>query len=292
MTEIALLGTGQMGAPMAARLLSAGNRVRVWNRSPGKLQPLIAAGGRAASSPADAASGAEATITMLAGPEAVEEVVFGPRGAAEGLQAGQLLIEMSTVGPGTIVSLSDRVPSGVTVVDAPVRGTVPQATEGTLTMLVGATDETYPQVESLLAPLGTTIHVGGPGAGAAMKLVVNSTLLSTIVAFGEALALAEGLGLDRQTVLDVLAASPIATIVNRKRDKVERGAYGPSFKLRLARKDAELVQMVGAGANLDLRLAVAVRSWFEEAEASGSGDLDFSSVVAWILGHPADAGTS
>ena len=290
MAELAFLGTGHMGAPMAARLLAAGHRVRVWNRTPEKLRPLVEAGGESASSPAEAAAGTDGVITMLSGPEAVEAVIFGPGGASAGLAAGQLLVEMSTVGPETIRSLHDRVPEGVTVIDAPVRGTVPQATDGTLTILVGTTDEAFRRVERLLAAMGTPVRVGGPGAGAAMKLVVNSTLLAAIVALGEALALSEALGLEGRRALDILADSPIGAIVRRKRDKVERRDYSPTFKLGLALKDAGLVEAAAASVNLELKLADAVRACFEEAVASGAGELDFSAVVSSILGWPLDTG--
>jgi 3-hydroxyisobutyrate dehydrogenase-like beta-hydroxyacid dehydrogenase len=125
--------------------------------------------------------------------------------------------------------------------------------------------------------------VGGPGAGAATKLVVNLTLGVTITALGEALALGDTLGLDRGTLLDILADSAIGTTVRGKRANIESGTYPPSFKLRLALKDLRLVTETAAEPGRDLALAAASRKWLEQADRAGAGDLDFSAVVATIL---------
>ena len=148
---------------------------------------------------------------------------------------------MSTVGPEAIRSVARRLPTEVTLVDAPVRGSVPEATAGRLAIYVGATEAGFEYVQPLLAPLGTPHHVGGPGAGAATKVVVNLTLGAAIAALGEALALGDTLGLDRASLLDILAESPIGPTVRSKRTNIESGSYPPSFKLRLALKDLRLV---------------------------------------------------
>lgn len=273
-----------MGAPMAARLLDAGHEVTVWNRTAARARPLVERGASAASSPAEAAAGADAVITMLSTPEALEQVLVGEGGLAPALGAGQLLIEMSTVGPAVVRSVAARVPPGVAVVDAPVLGSVPQATDGALLVFVGADEETFPRVEELLAPLGTVRHVGGAGSGAAAKLVVNATLVTTLAALGEALALGDALGLERDVLLDVLAASPVGPTLERKRDAIESGSYRPPrFKLALALKDAQLVVDAASAAGRDLRLAAASRDWLQRALDAGAGDLDYSAVVATIL---------
>src|SRR5947209_2243981 len=136
MAKIAFLGLGLMGKPMAARLLHAGHDLTVWNRTPEKTKPLVDEGATAAATPAKAAAGADAIITMLATPEALEQVVFGDDGLSEGLHSGQMFIEMSTVGPQTIRTIGPRLPDGVTFVDAPVLGSIPQATDGKLEVFV------------------------------------------------------------------------------------------------------------------------------------------------------------
>src|SRR5437763_1828963 len=130
MSKVAFCGLGQMGAPMAGRLIDAGHHLTVWNRSPDKAAPLVARGARQAGSPAEAAADAEAIITMVATPEAVEEVLFGREGAAEGSVPGGIMIEMSTIGPFAVRQLAERLPARVEMIDAPVLGTIPEARNG------------------------------------------------------------------------------------------------------------------------------------------------------------------
>jgi 3-hydroxyisobutyrate dehydrogenase-like beta-hydroxyacid dehydrogenase len=282
MSKIAFLGLGQMGTPMATRLLDAGHDLVVWNRTPGRATALVERGARLASSPLEAAAGVEIAITMLATPEAVEDVLFGTEGLVQGLAPGQVLLEMSTIGPAAVRSLASRMPAGVGMVDAEVRGSVPEATEGRLHVFVGATTDDFERVRPILESLGDVRHVGSLGAGAAMKLVVNATLGAAIVVMGESLALGQALGLQRATVLDVLEDSSIGPTVRAKRSNVESGQFSPSFKLRLAAKDLRLVTEAGDEAGLDLRAARAARAWLDEAMEQGAGDLDFSAVVATI----------
>src|SRR5271169_6346000 len=153
--KIGFLGLGEMGRPMASRLLRAGHVLTVWNRDAERTVPLAEEGAMVASSPAKVATGADFVITMLATPEALEQVLFGTAGLAPALTPGQVLIDMSTVGPDEIRSVAARLPRGVSLVDAPVRGSVPQATSGHLDIFVGATDEDYERVRPILECLGS-----------------------------------------------------------------------------------------------------------------------------------------
>jgi 3-hydroxyisobutyrate dehydrogenase-like beta-hydroxyacid dehydrogenase len=285
MAKIGFLGLGEMGTPMAGRLLQAGHDVVLWNRSLERTAPLAQKGAAVAASPAKAAAGRDFVITMLATPEALEQVLFGAAGLAPAFSPGQILIDMSTVGPDEVRSAGARLPAGVSLVDAPVRGSVPQATEGRLDIFVGATDETFERVRPILEHLGSVRHTGGPGSGAAMKLVANLALGAAIVTLGEALSLGESLALKRDILLDVLADSPIGPIVKAKRANVESGQFAPSFKLRHAAKDLRLVTETAAARGRDLKQARANRAWLDEAAAQGAADLDFSAVVATIGGH-------
>jgi 3-hydroxyisobutyrate dehydrogenase-like beta-hydroxyacid dehydrogenase len=282
MAKIAFLGLGQMGAPMAARLLDAENDVTVWNRTREKAEPLGRRGARIARTPDESIAGAEVAITMLTDRDAVERVVFGHDGLAAALKAHQTLIEMSTIGPDAVRSIAERLPDGVEMVDAPVRGSVRQAADGSLIVLVGASDTAFERVRPILESLGTIHRVGDLGAGAAMKLVANSTIAATMAAFGEALALGEGLGLDRSVLLDVLSETPIGTTVKGKRENVESGSYPANFKLALALKDMRLVADAAQRAGRTLRVANGTLDWYETADADGAGDLDYSAVVATI----------
>jgi 3-hydroxyisobutyrate dehydrogenase-like beta-hydroxyacid dehydrogenase len=285
MAKLAFLGLGMMGTPMAARLLAAGHEVIVWNRTADKAEPLVRQGAFTAATPARAAEGTDLVITMLADPAALEAVVFGNGGLASALAPGQLYVEMSTVGIDAVRSVSARLPEGVTMVDAPVRGSIPQATSGQLAILVGAERPDFEAVEPILASMGTVYHVGGPGAGASAKLVVNSTLGATIAAFGEALALGDALGLDRAALLEVLAESAIGSTVKTKRANVESDDYAPTFKLSLAIKDMRLVTETAAQAGRRLQVAQAAQDWLERADRDGAGDLDYSVVIKTITGR-------
>jgi 3-hydroxyisobutyrate dehydrogenase-like beta-hydroxyacid dehydrogenase len=283
MAKIGFLGLGLMGSPMATRLLEAGNDVTVWNRSADKMQPLVERGASPASSPAAATLGADVVITMLADPQALESVLFGQDGVASALHTGQALVDMSTVGPEVISQIAGRLPDGVELVDAPVRGSVPEATDGRLSIFVGATDEAFSKVAELLGAMGTVRRIGGLGSGAAMKLVVNSTLGAAIAGVGEALALGDVLGLERSLLFDVLEETPLGAVVKGKRGYIESGSYPPNFKLALALKDLGLVTDAAAQGGRELKVAAASRAWFEEALDAGAGDLDYSAVVATIL---------
>lgn len=287
MSKIAFLGLGHMGTPMATRLVNAGHDVTVWNRTEPRTAPLADAGASVASSPAQAAAGVEFAITMLAAPEALGDVLFGPDGLASALSSGQTLIDMSTVGPDAFRSAAARLPSGVAAVDAPVRGSIPEAIDGHLHVFVGGQDEDFERVRPVLEVFGDVHHVGSAGAGAAMKLVVNTTLTASMVVIGEALALGRALGLEQSSVLDVLAESPVGPTLRAKRANVETGHYPPNFMLSLAAKDMRLAVDAADAAGAALPTAATVRYWLDLAAEQGAAGMDFSAVVATILGRTA-----
>jgi 3-hydroxyisobutyrate dehydrogenase-like beta-hydroxyacid dehydrogenase len=279
---IAFCGLGRMGVPMAARLLGAGHELRAWNRTPGKAGSLVDAGATEAGSPAEAAAGADFVVTMLADPAALDAVVD-----VADLRPGTTLVEMSTVGPDAVRRLAGRLPAGVDVVDAPVLGSIPQATEGTLKIFAGGEAAVFERCRPVLEAMGTPRHLGPLGAGAAMKLVANSTLGALMTGLAEALALADGLGLDEAAVLDILVESPIGVTAKSKRALIERGVYTPNFTLGLAAKDLALVTGAAEAAGVELRIAAAARSWFERAVEHDLGELDYSAVIADVRGRPA-----
>jgi len=278
MAKIAFLGLGQMGAPMATRLLQAGHELTVWNRTPDRAKPLAGAGATVARSPAEAGAGAALAITMLATPEALKDVVLGAEhGLVRALGPGQMYIDMSTVGPHTVRSIAAQVPQGVAVVDAPV--------EGRLEIFVGASDEDFERVRPILEALGSVVHVGGLGAGAAMKLVANLALGASIAAVGEALALGEALGLGRAPLLNMLEGSQLGPAVKAKRANIESDHYPPNFKLRHAAKDLRLVIEAADAVDRDLKVSAAAKAWLDAAVERGAADLDYSAVVATIVGE-------
>ncbi|TML94761.1 MAG: NAD(P)-dependent oxidoreductase [Actinobacteria bacterium] len=283
--RVAVIGLGAMGSRIARRLLDAGHELVLWNRTPEKAAELVAASAKLAESPAAAARQAEVVITMVANPDALREVTEGADGIAAGVDESATVIEMSTVGPEAVERLAAALPDGVGLLDAPVLGSRSEAESGSLHVFVGGPASLYERWQPLLSHLGSPLHVGPLGSGAAAKLVANSTLFGTIGVLGEALALADALGLSRNTAFDVLSRSPLGEQAERRREAIEAGDYRPRFPISLAHKDAELVAAAAAASRIDLHLAEAARSWLADADTASWGERDYAAVVAWILEH-------
>ena len=193
MTRIAFIGLGAMGSRMACRLVDAGHELAVWNRTRAKADQLADLGATPAATPAEAASQAEIVITMVSNPAALQAVTDGPTGITAGIAGSATVIEMSTVGPAGVSRLASVLPDGVGLLDAPVLGTLAEAESGALTIFVGGPVPLAERWRPLLTVLGIPLHVGPLGAGAAAKLVANSTLFGVLGVLGEAVALARGL---------------------------------------------------------------------------------------------------
>ncbi|MER5740532.1 NAD(P)-dependent oxidoreductase [Streptomyces sp. NPDC002262] len=226
--KIAFLGLGSMGLPMARRLLDAGYPLTVWNRTAAKAAPLLDAGALLAETPADAVRNADVVITMLADPDAARAVAGL---LIPALRPGTHWIDTSTIGPGTTRELAARLPEGVTLIDAPVMGSVDRAASGELLILAGG--DTTP-VADVLARLGTVTACGGPGDGAALKLVLINAAIGGVALVAESLALADALGLPRDLALRTLGAGPLGGAVGRVT------ATGSHFPVALAAKDVAL----------------------------------------------------
>jgi 3-hydroxyisobutyrate dehydrogenase-like beta-hydroxyacid dehydrogenase len=282
MAKVAVVGLGAMGSRIAARLLDAGHDVVVWNRSPEKAGPLVERGASRADSPAAAAREAEAVVVMVADPAALRTVTEGSDGVLAGARAGTTIIQMSTVGPAHVAALAASLPDGVELLDAPVLGSLTEVEAGTLRVFAAGEAALVERWKPVLAALGTVLHVGPVGAGAATKLVANSALLSTLAALGEALALARRLGLSTEDAFEVLAATPLAAQAERRRDAFSSGDYPLRFELGLARKDADLITAAAEAAGVDAKVARAVADWFADAEQSGEGDSDYSAILRHI----------
>ena len=281
---VGFVGLGAMGSRMAGRLLDAGHELVVWNRSPAKMAPLVERGALPAKSPADVARGSEAVITMLADPAALQSVTEGPSGLAAGAGPSMTVVEMSTVGPDAVSRLAAALPDQTGLLDAPVLGSLAEAEAGSLQIFVGGPEALAERWMPLLSVMGSPIHVGPLGAGASAKLVANATLLGVLGVLGEAVALAQALGLSRQAAFDVLAATPLAAQAERRRPSIESGSFPARFALSLARKDADLIGNAAVAGGIDLRLLAAVRGWLADAEEAGWGDRDYSALLAWMLG--------
>lgn len=216
MTTIAVVGLGGMGSRLARRLLDQGRDVLVWNRTSEKAVPLIELGATPVANPAEAAARADVVLTMVSDAAALRSVTEGASGLAEGAGPSLTIIQMSTVGLAALSRLADALPKGTQLLDAPVLGSIAEADRGSLTIFVGGERPQFERWIPLLSVLGSPVHVGPLGAGTAAKLVANSTLFGVLGVLGEALALADGLGLARVAAHVVLAATPLADQAERR----------------------------------------------------------------------------
>lgn len=280
---VAFLGLGRMGIAMAGHISDAGHDLVVWNRTTGKAGPLLAAGAREAASVRDAVRGADAVVLMLYGPPSVREVLPD---VAAGAPEGALLVNCTTVAPADAHEFARTAP-GLRYVDAPVAGSVTPATEGTLGVLGGASEDAWAAALPLLHTFGEPAkvrRVGAVGAGSAMKLCNNLALGFTIAGVGEALRLGHDLGLDRTALLDVLAGTPLGAMVAYKRPMLDSEDYSrPTFSLDLLAKDLDLA--VGS-AESDLTVTRAILGAARSALDAGHSGEDFAA----LAGHLADEG--
>jgi 3-hydroxyisobutyrate dehydrogenase-like beta-hydroxyacid dehydrogenase len=242
MAQVAFIGLGRMGHGMAGRYLDNGFAVAVWNRSKSKAEDLIARGARWASSPADAAKGADAIVTMVADDEASRAVWLGNDGAASSAKAGTLAIECSTVSYSHALELARQLRErGLIYIDSPVTGLPDAAASGKLTLLVGAEPADLETARPYLVPLSTTIrHFGAVGTGTVYKLINNLMGAIQIAGIAEGLAIAEQAGLDMKLVLEAVetgvAASP--QVLRHSKRMAARNFAGATFTAALRHKDA------------------------------------------------------
>jgi 3-hydroxyisobutyrate dehydrogenase len=281
MTAVAVLGLGAMGHAVAARLLGAGHDVRVWNRTPGRDDDLVAVGARRAATAARAVEDAEVVITMVTDPPALEAVLFGPDGAAQAIPQSATLIDMSTVGPTEIASVAERL-APVPVLDAPVLGSVPSVESGKLVILAGGDREVFDRHTQLLALLGTPIYLGPSGSGALLKLVNNAASTATLVALGELLALTDRFGVGTDVVLRSLEAGPLASLIERWRPRLKGEDQSSYFRLALARKDLAIAFDEAEREGTELRVAETAGARCDEAIEDGLGDEDFGAIVSFL----------
>jgi 3-hydroxyisobutyrate dehydrogenase-like beta-hydroxyacid dehydrogenase len=282
--EIAWIGTGIMGAPMARNLMRAGHRLRLHNRTAKRAVAIAAEGAEAtvASDPATAAAGAEAVFIMVPDTPDVESVVARIELA---LHKGQLVIDMSTVAPAAERAIAERLArAGVDYLDAPVSGGESGAIDGTLTIMVGGAEPAYKRALALFEKLGRRVtYMGPPGAGQMTKLANQIAVALTLEAAAEALALAESGGLDRARVLDAIGAGAAGSwqLANLG-PKIIAGDWRPGFFIKLIRKDLRLVAEAARGGGLALPGLALMQSMFNAAAAFGH-DLDGTQAVASAL---------
>jgi 3-hydroxyisobutyrate dehydrogenase-like beta-hydroxyacid dehydrogenase len=285
-TPVAVLGTGRMGGAMVGTLRRAGFDVVVWNRERAKADEVAGATGAAVvESPSDALAEADLALTSLADDAAVEAVYAD---AVEGFHPGQVVLEMSTIAPQTVLGIAPAVRArGAALLDAPVSGSVPVVERGELLIMVGgdadALDRARPMLEALSSRV---IHVGELGAGATTKLAVNALVHGLGVALAESLVLAERAGVERSTAYEVFASGAAAApFVLYKRAAFERPDETPvAFRLDLVAKDLDLILALAGRVGAPMPQAVSNRDEIGSALAAGLGERDMSVLAEYLRG--------
>jgi 3-hydroxyisobutyrate dehydrogenase len=277
--QVAVLGTGTMGAGMARSLLRAGHPVRVWNRTAARAEPLAADGATVAGSPEEAVRGAAVVLVVVFDTAAVLEVLTA---AADAADPGAVWLQTSTIGlDGTERVAALAAERGVRLVDAPVLGTKAPAEQGKLVVLLSgdraAVDAAGPVIEAISA---RSLYAGDRvGAASALKLVCNSWIATQNAAIGQAIALAEGLGLDPELFLTATRGSAAdSAYLHVKAELVRKGDYPPSFTLDGALKDVELMLAAARRTGVADDLLTGLRAVYRQAVDAGHGEEDMAAV--------------
>jgi 3-hydroxyisobutyrate dehydrogenase len=276
MTAVAVLGTGTIGAPIARNLARAGFDVTVWNRTREKAEPLAEDGATVCDTAAEATDGAEIVLTVLADVDVTVETV-----EESGFGEDAVWVQVATVGLDGAERLAELAQEkGVAFVDAPVLGTRQPAEEGKLVVLAAGPDDALDRCEPVFEAIGQqTRRLGAVPNGSKLKMVTNLWLLAVTEGAAEALALAEGLGLDPREFLATMEGSQIDTpYLHLKGEAMLERKLEPSFKLELAAKDSALVLEAADRAGVDTRVARAVQAAFERGVELGHGDEDMAAV--------------
>ncbi|MGA8192386.1 MAG: 3-hydroxyisobutyrate dehydrogenase [Acetobacteraceae bacterium] len=297
MATVGFIGLGNMGAPMAANLAKAGHRVIGYDINARAVQALTAAGGRAATSAAEATRGADVVITMLPAGEHVRDVWLHQGGLIEAVKSGApLLIDCSTIDveSARVVTEAARV-AGLEMLDAPVSGGVGGATAATLTFMVGGSETAFARGLPLLQAMGKNIvHAGGPGAGQAAKICNNMMLAINMVGVSEGFLLAQKLGLDWDRLFRIAstasaqswaltsycpAPGPVPAAPSNR-------DYAAGFTAALMLKDVKLSQAAADATGSPTPLAAHAMSFYQAVVDAGDGGKDFSVVFRWLANLP------
>jgi 3-hydroxyisobutyrate dehydrogenase len=283
--RVGFIGLGAMGSRMAGRLLAAHHDVVVYDRSRENARPLEQRGAKVAATSRDLAAGVDIVFSSVTNDAAVEQVMFEPDGVLAAARAGSTIVDMSTVSPRTSRRLHEAARGkGVCVLDAPVSGSTVQAEQGQLVIFVGGEEEVYQKCQPILAVLGSkTFYLGPSGAGATMKLCVNTLLGLGVQALAEAIALGLKAGLPRERFLEVLGETAVVSPSQKaKLENARKDDYPAAFALRLMFKDFGLIVETAMELSVPMpatAAAVQVAAAEHARQLAAHSDEDFSVVV-------------
>jgi 2-hydroxy-3-oxopropionate reductase len=282
---VGFIGLGIMGKPMAKNLMEAGYELVVHNRSPEKAEELAAEGATAAGSPREVAEGCDVVITMLPDSPQVEEVLSGEGGVFEGVREGALIVDMSTISPVVTESLAAGAKEkGASLLDAPVSGGDVGAIEGTLSIMVGGSEEDFERARPLFEVMGKTVtHVGPTGAGQVTKAANQIVVALTIEAVSEALVLGSKGGVAPEKILDVLGGGLAGNkVMEVKREKFLSHTFDPGFRSELHHKDLGIALAAGREYGVALPVTAVVDQMLLTMRRKGWGGEDHSALLRII----------
>ena len=283
--SIGFTGMGHMGSHMAQRLLDAGYRLTVYDRTYEKAQEVGQRGAQVVHTPRELAAGCQVVMVCVTDDSAQEDVMFGPEGALAGVHSDSVVIDLSTVSPGASRRLYQAMKEkNVPMIDAAVSGSVPQVDQGSLVIFVGGDHGTFEQCKPILNVLGQkSFYMGASGMGTTMKLVVNTLLGLGMQALAEAIALGEKAGLEKGLLLDVLGQTAVLTPGQKsKLDNVKHEQYPTNFALSLMHKDFSQVLSQAYDLSVSMPATAAAQQMYTAAMAKGM-DEDFSTMIKFMV---------
>jgi 3-hydroxyisobutyrate dehydrogenase-like beta-hydroxyacid dehydrogenase len=281
MATLGFVGLGTMGGRMAKRLLDAGRRVVGYNRTAAKAQALVAAGLTLEKSPRAVAEASDAVFSMVTDGAALRAIALGPEGVIGGLRPGAVWAEMSTVGPEVTRELGEAVAArGAALIDAPVSGSPVTLDAGQLSFMVGGDPAALEKVREHLLAIGPTItHVGELGLAVTMKIATNLNLAVQMLAFSEAVVLAEKAGIDRERAVEVLLKSVIASPMIKYRGPFVLGMPAEAlFDVDMSQKDLGLALETGRRLGVPLPTVALTYQMLSAARGLDLADYDFAIV--------------
>lgn len=283
--RVGFIGIGAMGAPLSENILKAGFPLTVYNRQAAKTEIFAARGVPIASSCADIARKSDVVITMVGQVSEELEAVLGAGGVLEGSHPGMILVDMSTVGIVATKKIAAAAQEkGVDFLDATVSGSIKQAKEASLHLMVGGDLSALNTVRTVLEAVSEKIHHVGPsGAGSAMKVILNLMVGMTVLAVAETMTLGSKAGLDPFQMLEILGESAVRSphLLKKGRAMLE-GQFEPSFALKYMQKDFDLIMEASHELKTPLFISAMAQQVYMAANVAGYGDLDYAAVVKFL----------
>jgi 2-hydroxy-3-oxopropionate reductase len=285
MTNIAFIGLGIMGSPMAVHLANAGHQVAGYNRTPEKAAPLVDAGGRAAESIADAVRDAEVVCVMVPDSPDVSDVLTGEGGVFDNAKPGTLVIDFSSIRPDITTQLAEQAAAkGMRFVDAPVSGGEAGAKNAALSIMVGGEADDFEAAKPFLDAVGkTVVHVGPSGAGQTVKAANQLIVAANIEALAEAVVFLEAYGVDTTAALEVLGGGLAGSkVLDQKKQNMLGRSFDPGFRIALHHKDLGIVTAAAREAGVVVPVGGLVAQLMASALANGDGGLDHSGLLRGV----------